>query len=213
MGVGIVHLGDTHLAGRYLNEFLRRPFLVVGEKRCIAAAKVYLSLVARQRRDHSMAVPLLAQAAKEFRALGLTQQAVICEKDLAWVRLMDNQLVEAAPHLKAVKTYVKANPDDHDTRADYLALEALNRFCMNDLLGVAALCEEIFTPGRPGVTDLHLAEAGWLMDECMLQVNRYEEAKIFANLAVNHAMASKWVLGINLASSLRRRVLEQTGAA
>ncbi|HYG59956.1 MAG TPA: hypothetical protein VD902_17970, partial [Symbiobacteriaceae bacterium] len=69
-----------------------------------------------------------------------------------------------------------------------------------------ALCEEVFQAGRQGATDRHRAEAAWIMADLTLAASRLQEASIFADWAVTHALEVKDPHLMNLASEVRQRV-------
>lgn len=212
LGIAYVHVGDSFMAEEHLKTFLGMAGSAGdAEQLRIAKANYNMSRVLRQRRDYKGAISSLAAAEPLFTAKGEHRLAAICHLDIAWCLLMAGEPDPASPHLTALESYLKSH-DDPVLAADLLCGRALYFRLKGDLLASANLCEEVFQPGRLGVTDHQLSEAAWIMGENMLQLGRPQEAQIFANMALEHAVKTKWPLGMNLACNLRKRLLSQTAA-
>lgn len=210
LGVTYVHIGDSHMADHHLSTFLAMSDQLESDQdRYLAVAHYNSSRVCRQRRRYPEALAALATAESLFRKIGNDLLAVRCHQDIAWCHLLLGNPDQASPHLQEMEHYLQQH-EDADLAADLLCEKALWYRLKGDLPTSAALCEEIFQPGRPGVRAHQLAEAAWIMGENMLAVGRIQEAQIFANMALEHAVKDGWPMGMNLACDLRRRLLDKT---
>jgi tetratricopeptide (TPR) repeat protein len=210
LGVVYVHIGDSRLAEEHLRTFLAMADQLESDReRHVAVAYYNLSRVFRQRRNHADAIAELKRAGALFQQIGNRWLAVRCHQDIAWCVLMDKQPDEATPHLAEMEAYLQEHADD-GLAADLLCEQALWHQLKGNVATSMVLCEEVFQPGRAGVSDHHMAEAAWIMGENMLLVGHFQEAQVFANMALEHAVKDGWPLGMNLACDLRRRLLEQT---
>lgn len=203
-GCGYVNIGDTARAEEHLKAFdsLVAQAPVLASWRGLALYN--LSIIHRQRKDWAGAIDALTQASVIFEAGGHQDRLTQARLDTAWCYLMSGNAGSAALHLERVADYVASVPDS-PLAADLLTAQALYHRVAGDLAKSSRLCAEVISE-RPGMTRHHLAEACWVLGENALDLNRLEEASVFAALALDHAQADNWPSMMNLAGDLRRRV-------
>lgn len=211
LGVAYTHIGDTHLAEQNLDAFLTLLPQMEGAESREGKAFFNLAIIHRQRKQWHTAVQTLERAAILFERHGQKMERARCALDTAWCYLMLGTSAMAAPHLAQVEEYV-SRFEDEDLATDLICEKALYYRLEGEIATSSQLCQEVFTPGRPGVTSHHLGEAAWIMGENALDLGRIEEANIFANMALDHAARDTWPSLMNLACDLRRRIAARTAA-
>lgn len=205
VGCAYTYIGDTYAAEENLQTFLSLYSMMTGVQRWEGTAHYNLSIVHRQRKQWNTAIQTLEQATALFELHGQKRERAQAALDTAWCYLMQGASHLAAPYLTQVEEYVEAHPDD-SLSADLICEKALYFRLEGDIAKSSNLCQEIFMPGRQGVTSHHLGEAAWIMGENALDLGRIEEANLFVNMALDHAARDNWPSLMNLAGDLRRRI-------
>lgn len=205
LGVAYTHIGDTYGAERHMEAFLSIFPRLNGYGAWEGKAHYNLSLVRRQRKQWHTAIETLEKAARIFEGAGQKMERARCALDMAWCYLMMGATALAAPHLAQVEEYLQNNPDD-TLSADLICEKALYYRLEGDITTSSQLCQQIFMPGRLGVTSHHIGEAAWVMGENALDLARLDEAHLFVNMALDHAARDNWPTLMNFACDLRRRI-------
>lgn len=209
LGISYVHVGDAFMAEEHLCTFLSfAGAIAAGAERYIATAHLHRAQAFRQRRKYQEALQSLHIAEPLFRQIDRHDLAIQCHLDLAWCHLLRQDPSAADPHLYAVQAYIERQANAQ-LAADLLCKRALWHRLQGDLAAASALCQDLFTPGRPGVTDHQLAEAAWIMGENLLDAGRLHEAQIFADMALEHAVRDASPSGMTHACDLRRRLAQR----
>lgn len=211
LGVAYTHIGDTYGSEQHLESFLALYPQMTGVEAWEGKAHFNLAIVHRQRKQWHIAIETLKSAAAVFGRTGQKLERARCALDTAWCYMMLGASALAAPHLAQVEEYLHVNPDD-TLSADLICEKALYYRLEGDIVSSSNLCQEIFVPGRQGVTSHHLGEAAWVMGENALDLGRMEEANIFVNMALDHAARDNWPSLMNLACDLRRRIATHSAA-
>lgn len=211
LGVAYTHIGETYGAEQHLESFLSLYPRMTEAGAWEGKAYFNLSIVHRQRKQWHTAIEMLEKAASVFELTGQEMERARCALDTAWCYLMLGASSMAAPHLAHVEEHLQANPD-HTLAADLICEKALYYRLEGNIATSSNLCQEIFMPGRQGVTSHHLGEAAWVMGENALDLGRMEEANLFVNMALDHAARDNWPSLMNLACDLRRRIVTRMAA-
>jgi tetratricopeptide (TPR) repeat protein len=198
-------LGDSAQALRFFQLFFQHLDRYSSLHTKTPFAQYNLALTHQQRREYADALRNYGLAAEGFQQLGRQSDLLACLQNSAWVMLLQSQPAEAEPFLLQAETLC-AQLESPPDQAFQLVVEALYARQLGNLDRAMSLCEEIFQPGRQGVTELHLADAAWIMADLTLEASRLHEAQIFADLAINHALHAKEPNLMNLASEVRQRV-------
>jgi len=206
LGSAYAALGDPHQARQHLGAFLERVPSTSVPAGWVASAHRHLGLALRQQRAWRQASAEFDLAAELLGAAGQEREQASAQLDSAWCLFMAGQPEEAALRIEQAGEYGLRSQDPELT-ADLLCHKALLCRHRGDLAGAAALCQEVFIPGKPGVGAEQQALAAWIAGECALDLVRREEAEFFANLALSHALAAGRPSLMNLAGDLRRRLL------
>lgn len=200
-------IGDTVQARQYLLEFLARDDPQRPEfDRFRGPAWFNLGSVYLKRLAYDDAAEVLTRACEAFGTVGNSRCEIEAVLQLAWVWTMAGNLPVARDLLKTAAVELAKNSDP-DLEASRICHEALLLQRMGQYHDAVQLCEEIFAPGREGITDHHLSEAAWISGECALALGLLQAATIMANLALDHALKANWPTLMNRASDLRRRVM------
>lgn len=211
LGYAYLYIGDTYGAEENLKAFLALLPDLPGLERWEGMAHYNLSHVHRQRKQWHLAVAALERAAALFGQFGQQAERAQAALDLAWCYLMLGTSPLAAPYLVQVEEYLSQHQDD-GLSADLICEKALYHRLEGDIPTSSRLCQEIFIPGRQGITPKHLGEATWIMGENALDLGRLDEASLFANMALDHAASDNYPTLMNLACDLRRRIATRNAA-
>ena len=200
-------LGDLHLAREHLVQFLsevdHHPILQPLEGK----AHHNLALIFRQRREYENALAAHHLAASLFQRDGNLRQMIEAIRGVIWCHLTMNQPQAAWPCIQQVSAYLQDHQEDRLTASLLTDLAYYYRLA-GDTKRSMDFCEEALVPGRPGVDDHILATACAIAGENALDVRRYQEAGMFANLALDYALKARHPLLMNRATTLRRRLQE-----
>lgn len=199
-------LGDTAQALRFFHLFFQHLDRYPTLQKRTAHAYYNLALTHQQRREYGQALEAYRLAAEDFTVLGYEAGKLASLQNSAWVCLLQGQPHNAEPYIAQAEA-LSARLQQPEYQATQLVVEALHARLIQEPDRAMALCEEIFQPGRQGVTQHHLAEAAWIMANITLEAARLHEATIFADLAVSHALQAKDPHLMNLASEVKHRVL------
>lgn len=211
LGCAQTNIGDTTSAEENLTAFLSLLPQMSGVERWEGMAHYNLSILHRQRKQWHTAIQTLERASALFERNGQQAERAQCALDQAWCYLMLGAPSLAAPALAQVEEYLGQQADD-SLSADLICAKALYYRQEGDIAASSRLCQEVFAPGRQGVTSHHLGEAAWIMGENALDLGRIEEANLFVNMALDHAARDNWPSLMNLACDLRRRVAARMAA-
>lgn len=211
LGSAYLYIGDTYGAEQNLEAFLSLLPSLTGLERWEGMAHYNMSHVHRQRKQWPNAIVALHRAAGLFERTGQKAESAQVALDLAWCHLMLGEPTFAAPHLAALEEYLRTHHDD-GLSADLICEKALYYRLEGDIPTSTRLCQEIFMPGRQGVTPKHLGEATWVMGENALDLGRMEEASLFANMSLDHAARDNYPTLMNLVCDLRRRIASRMAA-
>ena len=203
LGEACLRIGEARRAADHLAAYLaRRPDAMATHD---GDAHWFLALAHQQMRDYKAAIGHFEEAAACFTARNRSQDRARATLGLARCYLGVGAPALAEPHLTWVNEYLRANPSEA-LAAELLCARALQAHLEGDLAASARLCQELFVPGRPGVGPAHIGEAAWIMGENALEVGRLEEAHLFAEWAMDHAMQANSPGLINRILDLQRRV-------
>lgn len=205
LGSAYTHIGDGHLAAEHLRAFLAAAPPDPGWRQHRGTACRHLAQVARQGRQWTQSIEWLRRARELLEPAHLAQ----LELDLAWCHLMLHLPDLAASHLAAAEAHLAENPDAH-AACLLLYHRAYCHRLKGELAASTALCQELFTPGRRGTSDLPLAYAAWIMGENALDLGLPAEAQLFANLALDYSVKGNLPPVMNLSGNLRRRIAAAT---
>lgn len=211
LGSAYLYIGDVHGAEQNLEAFLGLLPNLTGLEQLKGKAHYNMSHVHRQRKRWQTAIEALGRAGALFEQHGQQAEGAQVSLDLAWCYLMLGTASLAEPHLAQVEEHLSKHRD-HGLAADLICEKALYHRLEGNIATSSHLCQEIFMPGRQGVTPKHLGEATWIMGENALEVGRLEEASLFANMALDHASHDNYPTLMNLACDLRRRIATRTAA-
>lgn len=208
LGEYYLTLGDLHLARLHLEECLHN----MAEYRHIPGLepRVYhnLGLVLRQRRQQPEALHFLHRAVDTYRETGHQRQAIEAVRAVVWCYLDTGAPQDAWPYIQQVAGYLVAHEDPGLSASLLTDLAQYHRLA-GDIQASMDFCEEALIPGRPGVDDHILATATVITGENALDIGRYQEAHMFANLAMDYALKAKHPFLMNRAAGLRRRLKEE----
>lgn len=205
LGYAYLYIGDPYGAEENLHAALSLLKKMAGLRHWEPMIHYNLSAVHQQRRQWHTAVEALERAARLFEEFGQRAERTQCDLDLAWCYLMLGVSSLAAPHLAKIEEHLSHHLDDM-LSADLICQRALYYRLEGDIARSSHLCQEIFVPGRKGVTAKQLGEATWIMGENSLDLGRFDEANLFVNMALDHATRDNYPILMNLACDLRRRI-------
>lgn len=198
-------LGDTSQALRFFHLFFQHLDRYPTLQTKTAHAYYNKALAHQQRREFTEALESYKLSVEDFQKLGSNSGVVACLQNSAWVMLLQHKPHDAETFLTQAEALCQ-QIDVIEYQVTQLIIEALYARLTGEPDRATALCEEVFQPARPGVTDRHLAQASWIMAHLTLDAGRLHEAGIFADLAISHALQSKEPQLMNLASEVRQRV-------
>lgn len=205
LGEFYLTLGDAHMALQHLQQCaadIDRYGDVPGLK-----AKLHHNLahVYRHRRDFPRALASLHMAVDLYRQDGHRHLEMEALRAIIWCHLEARNPTAAWPYIQRVAAYL-SDQSDPALSAGHLTDLAYYHRLTGDVRTSMNYCEEALVPGRPGVDDRILATACVITGENALDVGRYQEARMFANLAGDHALKAKHPYLMNMASALRKRI-------
>lgn len=175
------------------------------------AALHALARAYQQQRAYLAAVERLEQAIALYESAGKPHDQAEAALDLARCYLLTGSHEHAEPYLDWVGSYL-AGARSPEMTALLLSSRALLARLKGDIAESARLCQELFVPDRPGVTAFHIGEAAWVMGENALDLRRLEEAHLFAEWAMDHAMRANCPHLMNRILELKRRIAAQMQA-
>jgi tetratricopeptide (TPR) repeat protein len=209
VGQAYALIGDPGVAEQHLEAFLAiRPAEMA---RWDGLAHQALARAYLQQRAYPAAIERLERAVELHQAWGQLGDRARAAIDLARCYLAVGAPSLAASHLDWVGHYLSDSPSPELT-ADLLCCRALQARLEGDIAESARLCQELFVPDRPGVTSHHVGEAAWIMGENALGMAHLEEAHLFAEWAMEHAMRVNSPNLMNRILLLKRRIAEQMQA-
>lgn len=209
LGTALTYLGDTPEAMEHLRHFLVQASASWEECRpLVPRARFNLGINLMRRREYATALQEYRQASDEFEAAGAPDLAARSWREAAWCLMLLDRADEALPWLERMEQYTRACPEDSHVRNVLVVDRALYHRQKRNIAASMALCEDIFQPGRTGVTPEHLAEAAWVAGLNALDLGHLDQAGLFAAAALDHALRAKWPFMINQATALRRRIDE-----
>lgn len=202
-------IGDPTAAEQHLEcYFALRPSRA---ERWDGAALHALARAYQQQRAYPAAVERLEQAIALYEAAGQLFDRTEATLDLARCFLLTGSPELAEPHLDWVSAHLGESRSPAVT-ALLLSSRALLARLKGDIAESARLCQELFVPDRPGVTPYHIGEAAWVMGENALDLRRLEEAHLFTEWALDHAMRANCPNLMNRILELKRRIAAQMQA-
>jgi tetratricopeptide (TPR) repeat protein len=204
-GANYVEIGDTHLAIEHSQKFLE--YIGVSErcKQREPVAHFNIAMALRQRREYAVAIGHYELAASIYTETGRLPRAMRCYREISWCYMVQDEPAAALPFLQRMEAWV-SETGEPVFRNKLIVDKALYCLKCGDHAEAVALCQEIFVPGRDHLTEELLAEASWITGECAIATRRLEEAAIFADLAIDHALKAKWPFMMNRGNDLRRKV-------
>ncbi len=200
-------LGDTVRALQWLQLFLTHLDRYPSHAESAGIAYYNLGLVHRMRRETQAALAAYDQA---IQHLHNQPRALLCtHHNKAWLLLLEDRLAEAAPHIQAASDLI---PEDNPTdQVMNLCLRALRLQRQGNVAASISLCEEILT--RQDLPPLATGQAAWIAAENALRVNAWEQAREFAEVAIQHALDAKEPTLMNAVHDVRRRLHALTSLA
>jgi len=201
-------LGDSAQALRFFHLFFQHLDRYPRLQSKTGLAYYNMGLTQQQRREFSEALTSYQLASEDFERFGNLAGVLACQQNSAWVMLLQNRSDDAEAFLDEAAA-LSSQIEVLEYQATQLVLQAVYAKQTGQPDLSMSLCEEIFQPGRPGITERHLATASWIMAGITLEADRLQEASIFAELAVSHALQAKEPQLMNLASEVRKRVLDK----
>lgn len=167
-----------------------------------------LALIFRYRHQYESALSSHHLSADIFQRLGDSLRMMEAWRGIIWCHLELNQTEEALPYLCRLNHHLKKHPHDH-LAASLMTDWAYYCRKTGNLRASMSYCLEALSPGRPGVDEHIMSTAAAIASENALELDRLDEARIFANLAEDFAMRAKHSALMNRATQLRRRLLER----
>lgn len=201
-------LGDLHLAREHLVQFLSGIDQYPALQPLEGKAHHNLALIFRQRREYDNALAAHHLAASLFQRDGNLRQMIEAIRGVIWCHLTMDEPQAAWPCIQQVSAYLQTHQDDRLTASLLTDLAYYYRL-VGDTKRSMDFCEEALVPGRPGIDDHILATACAIAGENALDVQQYQEAGMFANLALDYALKARHPLLMNRATSLKRRIKEK----
>lgn len=198
-------VGDTAQALRFLQLFFQHLDRYPALQGKTAHAYYSMAQTLQQRREYDEALAAYKSAAEDFARIGKPAGVLASLQNSAWVMLLQERPSDAESLIQQAEELC-AQLEVTEYQATQLVVRALYHRLTHNPTQAIALCEEIFQTGRPGVTPLHLAEAAWIMAWIMFDAMRLQEAGIFADWAVTHALEAKDPYLMNLAGDVKQRV-------
>ncbi len=199
-------LGDTAQALRFFDLFFHHLDRYPTLQSKTALAYYNMAYTLQQRKEYDRAIEVYKLAIEDYEKQGNRVGVLLSVQNCAWVRLLQSQPHEAEAYLAQSESLV-AELEQPEQQIVHLVTEALYVRQLGDLERAKSLCEEVFQPGRQGVSPRALAEASWIMADLSLEAGMLNEASIFADLAISYALQEKDPHVMNLASEVRRKVL------
>jgi tetratricopeptide (TPR) repeat protein len=171
------------------------------------AAKLHhnLALVHWYRKEHDAALDAFHLAAARYQETGQMRQVMEVTRAIIWCYLDRSDPDAARPYLEAIAAYLADNADAELATAYLVDLAYYHRQSGN-LKASLDCCAEVLAPGRPGVDDRLRATACVITGENALDAGRYEEAHLFAGMAMECAIQARHPYLMNMSSALRRRI-------
>lgn len=199
-------LGDTSQALRFFDLFFQHLDRYPTLQRKTALAYYNMGFTRQQRKEYDEAIAAYQLSIEDYEKLGSRAGIVFCLHNSAWVKLLQNRPHESEPYLAQAEALI-ATLEVPEHQIAHLVVEALYLRQLGELERAKSLCEEVFQPGRQGVSPRYLTEAAWIMADISLEAGLINEASIFADLAISYALQEKDPHLMNLASEVRRKVL------
>jgi tetratricopeptide (TPR) repeat protein len=199
-------LGDTVLALRFFGLFFEYLDRYSELQSKTAFAYYNLALVHEHRREYAEALRYYQLAAEDFAKLEHHPGRLACLDNMAWVLLRQDRAGEAELLLSQAESLLPEVGEAHEYLVSHMIIQAYHHLQTGSSKRTMELCEEVFQPGRQGVTDRHLALGCWLMAHVAMDSPHLEQATLFSQLAVKHALDAKEPSLMNLASEIRQRV-------
>gem|GEM_PF-3034493 len=211
LGSALVAIGDGYGAEANLSAFLALASAFSELERWEGEAYRALATVHQQRRQWDLSLQALERASLLAACRGDRSHGAQIALEAAWCCLMRGAPDLASPYLAQAEGYLATHTAPH-LSADLICRKALYHRQVKEIARSSRLCQELFTPDRPGVTDRHLCEAAWIMGENALEVGQIEEAARFASQALEYATRGNWPAILNQIGRLRRTVAGRLGA-
>jgi len=186
-----------------LNELHRTPHLVEVE----AGTHHNLALLFRYRRQYEDAIGSHHLSLDLLRRCGNWPLLMEALRGLVYCYLALDQPEEALPYLQQLERLLQEHPNDQ-VAASLLTDWAYYYQQTGDLRQSMAFCTRAMTPGLPGQDENVLSTAAVIAGENALVLGRYDEAKLFSNLAMQYALKSRQSALMNRATALRRKLYE-----
>ncbi|MEW8978618.1 MAG: hypothetical protein AB2385_09455 [Symbiobacterium sp.] len=200
-------LGDYPTAYDHLFTCLRdlhqTPWLVDLEAR----THHNLALIFRQRRQYDDALGSHHLSVDLFRQCGNWPLLMEGLRGIVYCHLARTEPEEALTYLQNLERLLQEHPNDR-VAASLLTDWAYYHQQTGDLKRSMDYCAAALTPGSPGVDDHVLASATVISGENALLLERYEEARVFANLAEHYALNARQPALMNRATALRRKLYD-----
>nr|PZN73523.1 MAG: hypothetical protein DIU55_03135 [Bacillota bacterium] len=207
LGEYYLTLGDypqayDHLM-KCLHELHRTPYLVDVE----AGTHHKLALLFRYRRQYEDAIGAHHLSLDLLRQCGNWPLLMEALRGLVYCYLALDQPEEALPYLEQLERYLAEHPNDQ-VAASLLTDWAYYYQKMGDLRQSMVFCTRAMAPGLPGQDENVLSTASVIAGENALALGRYDEAQLFANLAMQYALESRQSALMNRALALQRKLHE-----
>ncbi|MBP2019701.1 tetratricopeptide (TPR) repeat protein [Symbiobacterium terraclitae] len=186
-----------------LNDLQYTPGLVELE------ARVHhnLALIFRYRRQYDDALGSHHLAVDLLMRCGNWPLLMEGMRGIVYCHLARKEPEEALAYIQNLEQLLEEHPDDQ-LAASLLTDWAYYYQQTGDLKRSMQYCTAALSPGSPGVDDHVLATAAVIAGENALILERYEEARVFANLAEHYALEARQAALMNRATALRRRLHE-----
>lgn len=197
--------GEWSEAADWSEAFLKHDQDTMTDRRYRGICLYNYGLVHRARQDQYKAVAAFEDAAQAFESQGMFAQMAMAHQMLAWTHLLVSDRPDLAePHIRVAACLApQATEED---RVHQITLEALYALRVGHFDKAVDLCQEVFVPGRVGVTPLAKAEAAMISAAVALQTGHLADARFFAQKAVQAAQESQEPAMMNRANEVFRKV-------
>lgn len=172
-----------------------------------ARAHHNLALIFRYRRQYDDALGSHHLAVDLLRRCGDWQLLMEGLRGIVYCHIARNEPEEALTYIQNLEQLLEQHPVDR-VAASLLTDWAYYYQKIGDLKRSMDYCTAALSPGSPGVDDHVRATAAVIAGENALILERYEEARVFANLAEHYALLARQVALMNRATELRRRLYD-----
>jgi tetratricopeptide (TPR) repeat protein len=163
-----------------------------------------LGLICRRTGQVDEGIENYRAAITFYEERGLYREVGDCQQSLAWLHLMNGHSEEAYPYLQSAEA--RTEHLDPEYRTEMLCCWAMYFRTLRHVDKATSITEEILVGNQPGLLPRHYALAAWISSDVAFMLDRFEEAKWLASLAVEKAEESRDPELIRLTLGLAARV-------